>query len=360
MKRIICFLVTVILMMSVCITASAAGNSTVNGNNSVTVGNNIELTVNIEGCGNATSVAVVVTHSDDFELVSGTWIKNGSISVFDVSTKKGALGVLSSPNVNGNLFKIVLKAKTSSMQSQNVGVNVIAKNDLTEILNVNSSKLIKINCATHSCGTDYICDVCGFVDCNIEEMFSDVSNDAWYSEALTYAVSTGLLKGYTNGKFGTSDGIQRQDFLVMLARFDGADLTAYANNYGNFTDVSADSYYEAAVNWGKANNIVNGYVNGAFGVGDKITREQIVTFMYRYARYKGLDTSVTPSAKQRIQNRYYDFRNVSDFAMDAIYWAIDRGVINGKENNTAIVPQGNAQRCEVAQIMFNIHKNNIF
>ena len=114
MKRIVSFLVCIILMMSVCITASAAGSSTINGNTSVTVGSNIEFTVNVSGCSDATSIAVAVSYDGGFELVSGTWIKSGSITKFDTATNKGALGGLSSPDVNGNLFKLVLKAKTAS------------------------------------------------------------------------------------------------------------------------------------------------------------------------------------------------------------------------------------------------------
>ena len=141
-----------ILMLSVCITVGAAGSSTIVGNSSATVGSNIEFTVNVSGCSDATSIAVAVSYSDDFELVSGTWIKSGSITKFDTATNKGALGGLSSPDVNGNLFKLVLKAKTASANAQSVSVNVIAKNGSTEIMNVTPSKSVKIDCATHTYG----------------------------------------------------------------------------------------------------------------------------------------------------------------------------------------------------------------
>ena len=173
MKKIISLFVTMILMLSVCITANAAGTSTLNGNNSATVGSNIEFTVNVNGCSDATSIAVAVSYSDDFELVSGEWLKSGSITKFDTATNKGALGGLSSPNVNGNLFKLVLKAKTASANAQNVSVNVIAKNGSTEIMNVTPSKSFKIDCASHTYGA-YIkvndsqhkrtCTVCGHTE----------------------------------------------------------------------------------------------------------------------------------------------------------------------------------------------------
>ena len=196
---------------------------------------------------------------------------------------------------------------------------------------------------------------------DISSKFPDTVSNAWYSEAVAYVVGRGIMKGYAhNGRFGVADGIQRQDFLVMLANFDGVDLSQYENQHGNFSDVGAGAYYEAAVNWGKANNIVGGYMDGRFGVGDMITREQIVTFLYRYASHKGLSVLVTNSSKEITQGKYRDFYLVSDFAKDPIFWAVDRGVINGKESNTVIAPYGNAQRCEVAQIMYNIFKKNIF
>ena len=185
MKKIISLFVTMILMLSVCITANAAGSSTINGNTSVTVGSNIEFTVNVSGCSDATSIAVAVSYSDDFELVSGEWLKSGSLKTFDALTNKGALGGLSSPDVNGNLFKLVLKAKTASENAQNVSVNVIAKNGSAEIMNVTPSKSVKIDCATHTYGAyskvndsqhKHTCTVCGH---------TETANHTWNGGTVT-------------------------------------------------------------------------------------------------------------------------------------------------------------------------------
>lgn len=173
MKRVCCLIVSIALMLSFCITANAAGSLSLSGNSSVTVGSNLEFTVNISGCGDATSIAVAISCSGNFELVSGTWLKSGSIAKFDTSTKKGALGGLSSPDVNGSLFKVVLKAKTASASAQTVSVNVIAKNGSSEIMNVTSAKSIQINCAFHSYGGytnanannhTRTCSACGHVE----------------------------------------------------------------------------------------------------------------------------------------------------------------------------------------------------
>ncbi len=190
-------------------------------------------------------------------------------------------------------------------------------------------------------------------------VFTDASANQWYSDALVYAVGRGIISGYGGTtKFGTADNIQRQDFLVILSRLDGVDLTKYGNKKSSFADVTEGSYYEAAVNWGAENGIVTGYNNNSFGTGDKITREQLVTFLYRYADYKGLNTSYTTIQKNKVKNTYADYTKVTGYAQDAVIWAVTNGVINGR-TSTTIVPGGNAQRCEAAQIMLNIFKNNI-
>ncbi len=183
-----------------------------------------------------------------------------------------------------------------------------------------------------------------------DTLFPDTFSGQWYSTAIIYATGTGIMSGYRNGKFGTCDSIQRQDFLVMLARLDGVDLTKYEND-SQFPDVGRGGYYESAINWGVENKIVNGYDNGNFGVGDTVTREQLVTFLYRYAEHKRLDVTVKAETKSETISTYADYNKISPFAGQPVLWAIQKKLISGR--NGAIAPQGEAQRCEIAQIMYN-------
>ena len=175
MKKIVSLLISVIFVFAVCITADAEGIAELNGNTSVSVGSNIEFTVTVNGCTEASSVAVSAAFGDGFELVSGSWLKSGAINTFDKAKNKGSLGGLSSPDINGNLFKLVLRAKTASVNMQNVSVNVIAKKDAAETLNYTASKSVKINCASHtfsaytninSANHSRTCSVCGTVETN--------------------------------------------------------------------------------------------------------------------------------------------------------------------------------------------------
>lgn len=191
-----------------------------------------------------------------------------------------------------------------------------------------------------------------------QRMYSDVSSGDWFNDAVTYAGGRGIMSGYGGtSKFGSADGIQRQDFLVMLARLEGVYLDWY-DYESPFPDVPRGSYYEAAINWGYENGIVSGYQNGDFGVGDKITREQIVTFLYRYANYSLADTDYSMT-EDALKGRFSDYSAITDYAIEPMLWAVENGVISGQNGGKAVVPYGNALRCEVAQIMFNIHKNDI-
>ncbi len=203
--------------------------------------------------------------------------------------------------------------------------------------------------------TTFTCTTCGsrYIE---PYTFPDVQNTQWYYEAVEFAVAHRYFTGYESGMFGPADNITRQDFVLVLARIDGADLAQYKYKSG-FNDVARGSYYEAAVNWASSNGIVTGYNPSDFGVGDKITREQLVTMLYRYARKKGYDVTVSPEAATKPE-QYTDSEKISTFAQEAVVWALDRGVIKGL-NETQIGPQGFASRAQAAQILKNIHDNGV-
>ena len=174
MKKILSVII-LILMISICSTVNAAGGSaTINGNNSVTVGSNIVLTVNVSGCASASSVAANVSFGSNFEFVSAEWLKDGMINnPYDANTGKGALGGLSSNDINGNLYRLTLKAKNVNANAQTIKIGIIAKNGSNEIFNNVVSKSVKISCSTHSYGSwekvdatnhKHTCSYCGNVE----------------------------------------------------------------------------------------------------------------------------------------------------------------------------------------------------
>ena len=200
---------------------------------------------------------------------------------------------------------------------------------------------------------DYVGFECQIIK-NQTPIFPDTAENGWYYPAVVLTSGWGLIKGYENGNFGTADGIQRQDYILMLARASGVNLEEYENMDCQFSDVAPGSYYEAAINWGYLNGITTGYENGKFGVGDLITREQIVTMLMRNLSVEDIDDSTFYQLELIAKARYLDYYKVSDFAKKSMVFALYIGFINGK-NETTIDPLGTAQRCEVAQIFYNIY-----
>gem|GEM_PF-2248989 len=183
--------------------------------------------------------------------------------------------------------------------------------------------------------------------------FPDVAKGAWFYNAVKFNATRGLITGYKNGKFGPADTLKRQDFVVILARIAGADLDKYEILNSKMPDVVKGSYYAAAVNWAVDNGIINGYQNGKFGVGDNITREQVCVILYRYMHspaVTGADTTLAPFA---------DANKISLFAKDAVVWAIQNGVISGK-NPTTLAPTATASRAEIATIIMRMVQRDMF
>ena len=184
------------------------------------------------------------------------------------------------------------------------------------------------------------------VDVKLPTMsFPDVRMGDWYYDAVKYNFERGYITGYSNGTFGPSNNIQRQDFVLILARIAGADLSAYEGKNGGFSDVPTNAYYSAAVAWAKDKGIVTGYSADNFGVGTYITREQISLILCRY-----LNGSASGDV-DTILNAYSDGGNTSPWAKAGVAWAVENGIIG---NSDYLNPNGNAGRAEVAQIIYNM------
>lgn len=175
---------------------------------------------------------------------------------------------------------------------------------------------------------------------SVKMPFTDVVSGDWFRDDVAYVYAMGLMNGTDFDKFGPDTVTSRGMLVTILYRLDG-EPNVGANI---FTDVAADKYYANAVAWAAANGIVNGYGNGQFGPDDALTREQMVTIMYRYAKYKGYDMGKVNYSS------FSDASKVSDFAADAMGWAIEHNVINGVGNNS-LAPLDSSNRDQVAAVL---------
>ena len=173
--------------------------------------------------------------------------------------------------------------------------------------------------------------------------FVDVADSDWYADAVQYVFANGLMAGTSDTTFSPNATTTRAMIVTILYRLEGEPE---AEATSAFADVAADMYYADAVNWAAANNIVTGYDDTSFGPDDTITREQMAAILYRYAQYKGYDVTTGGMAL----NEYTDAGQISEYAVPAMQWANENGLITGS-TATTIEPQGNALRAEVATIL---------
>ena len=165
--------------------------------------------------------------------------------------------------------------------------------------------------------------------------FSDVSSSDWFADAVKYVSDKGLMNGTGNGKFSPADTTTRAMLMTVIARYAGEDTTG------------SNPWYQKGMEWAKANGVSDGTAPNA-----NITREQLVTMLYRYAKSTGKDVSV---GKDTNILSYADATTVSQYAIPAMQWACGAGIVNGA--NGKLNPQNNATRAEVAAILMRYCEN---
>ena len=114
--------------------------------------------------------------------------------------------------------------------------------------------------------------------------FEDLDRNAWYHAAVHYCLEEGLMNGVSDTEFAPGMDTSRAMIVTILWRLEGKPVVNYLMG---FEDVAADQWYTEAIRWAASEGIVNGYSETAFGPDDAITREQLATILYRYEQYKG-------------------------------------------------------------------------
>lgn len=172
--------------------------------------------------------------------------------------------------------------------------------------------------------------------------FTDVQSTDWYADAVQFAVSRGLFQGMSETEFAPNVEMSRAMLVTVLYRMSGEQ----AQGNADFEDVSTDAWYAQAVSWAKANGVVSGVSDTQFDPDRAVTREQMATILYRYSQLKNLiDTSDSNSLQE-----FTDAATVSDYAIPAMGWAVQNGLISGMGDQT-LAPAGSATRAQVASIL---------
>jgi len=172
--------------------------------------------------------------------------------------------------------------------------------------------------------------------------FVDVDSGSWFIEPVEFVYKRGIMTGLDTNHFGPSVEVSRAQMAVILHRLEGEPAVGY--NSTAFKDVADGMFYTNAAMWAKETGVIAGYDNGNFGPADNITREQMSVILFRYAQYKGFDTTAIDNL-----SKFPDRNKVSNFAKEGISWAVGIGLITGDQGN--ISPQGNAERAQAAAIL---------
>ena len=172
--------------------------------------------------------------------------------------------------------------------------------------------------------------------------FPDVTEGDWFYDAVRYAYETGLMDGVGDNLFAPNSETTRAQLVTILYRLAGEPEPG---GDSGFSDVAAGTWYTDAVAWAAENGIVNGTTDTTFAPGEDITREQLVTILFRYAEAKGYDVSAAADL-----SGFPDAGDIQSYATQALSWAVAEGLLQGFEDDT-IRPGGTATRAQIATIL---------
>ena len=185
------------------------------------------------------------------------------------------------------------------------------------------------------------------IDLVIPAIFSDTTSGRFYSDAVDYFYNAGIINGMNATEFGTATYLSRGMLVTFLYRMAGqpaCDATT------PFTDVEAGRYFTTPIAWAYSLGITKGSTETTFEPMKEITREELATFIYRYAtNYKGL--TLTGSADL---GTFPDAAETHNYAKTYVAWAVSVNIISGSSDNgvVTLMPRGTATRAQAATMLY--------
>ncbi len=173
--------------------------------------------------------------------------------------------------------------------------------------------------------------------------FKDVSDKAWYYDAVKYSSDKGFMTGIEEQTFAPESKLTRAMFVTVLYRIANKPSAGDVK----FSDVLKDSWYADAAAWASENGIVNGVTETEFAPDENITREQMAAMLYRYAMLKG------QTSEEAKDVQYSDKEMISEYALNAVSWADEADIMNGDEDGS-FRPKEYASRAEAAAVFMRM------
>lgn len=177
--------------------------------------------------------------------------------------------------------------------------------------------------------------------------YRDVRSNAWYYGFVAYVSQNSLMTGTSPTTFSPNGSMSRAMVVMVLYKMNGAP--SVAGMHTPFRDVPADQWYTSAVTWAYNCGVVGGTSATTFSPGNDITREQMMTMFYAYAKYMNYNTMVVADL-----SAYPDSGDVSSWAQTCMSWAVANTFISGVKENDGdyLRPQGTATRAQAAVILY--------
>ena len=173
--------------------------------------------------------------------------------------------------------------------------------------------------------------------------YTDVKEGDWFYDAVKYVNQNGLMEGTSATKFSPRSDLTRGMFAQILYNAAGKPSVTWTNK---FSDVKEGDWYASAIIWAADQGVLAGYGNGTARPKSSITREDLVSLLWRY------EGSPAPTSTTL---NFSDASKVSSYAKDAMLWAVENDIVTGTSGK--LNPQGNAMRSEAAQMLMKYFSN---
>lgn len=187
----------------------------------------------------------------------------------------------------------------------------------------------------------------------VKNPFADVNAGDWFYRDVLFSYEKGLMSGMDAAAFAPYANTTRAQIAVIFYRMEGSPAVEGENSFTDVVRGSGTAWFYDAVTWAQQNGIMGGYGNSSFAPNDPITREQLAAIFYRYAQYKGYDTTQGGMAIRE----FGDYESISDYAMGAMAWAVNTGLVKGDSN--LLYPNGTATRAEIAAMLHRFVENGM-
>lgn len=252
------------------------------------------------------------------------------------------------------VIAIAIKADNKSVKQVNGGiaaiVPIVKRNDTTVIALVNKDGTEIVLPKSLMIEAGILVQIDGTATIKVldnKKFFDDVTDNSWVAGPVAFVSSRELFNGTGNKTFSPEMGMTRGMLATVLHRL---ELNPASDGMEVFGDVAPNSWYADSVGWAASVGIVQGIGSGRFDGDREISRAELVTILYRYAKYAGLDTNGSADL-----NGFSDSESIPSWATEAFAWAVSAEVISGTDNG-ALLPTTDATRGQVAKVIMEMVK----